>query len=68
MFIKHFILALNRGLKIIIEMDTVSKISEEERKGGRSAKSKRYFELNREKVNQRRRKRYAGKKVSRKNI
>ena len=54
--------AVKRVLSIIIEMDTVSKMSPEERKRENVAKQKRYLERNRDKVNAARRARYAAKK------
>ena len=53
--------AVKRLLSIIVEMDTVSKMSPEERKRAGVAKSKRYRERNRDKVNAARRERYAVK-------
>ena len=53
---------VKRLLSVIIEMDTVHKMTPEERKKAAVAKQKRYLEKNREKVNARRRERYAKNK------
>jgi len=50
--------ASKRLLAVIVEMDTVKKMTEEERKKARVSSSKRYHEKNREKVNARRRAHY----------
>lgn len=50
--------AVKRLLAIIIEMDAVKKMTPEERRKAGVAKSKRYLEKNRDKVNARRREHY----------
>lgn len=56
--IKLYHAASKRLLVVIVEMDTVKKMTPEERKKAGVAKSKRYLEKNREKVNARRRAHY----------
>ncbi|GAB6906017.1 hypothetical protein DESC_820040 [Desulfosarcina cetonica] len=54
--------AVNRLLSVLVEMDGVKKMTDEERKQANVAKSKRYYERNRDKVNQKRWERYTTKK------
>jgi hypothetical protein len=51
--------AAKRLLAVIVEMDSVHKMSETERKKSGVAKSKRYYERNKEKIKAKRRERYA---------
>jgi hypothetical protein len=60
--IKIYYAAVQRLLAVIIEMDQVKKLTPEERKRADVAKSKRYLERNREKVNAARLARYARNK------
>jgi hypothetical protein len=59
---KIYYAGVQRLLSVIIEMDSVKKMTPEERKRAAVAKSKRYHEKNREKVNARRREHYAKNK------
>lgn len=59
---KLYYAGAKRLLAVIIEMDSVKKMTDEERKRAGVAKSKRYLEKNRDKINARRRAHYARNK------
>lgn len=59
---KLYYAGVQRLLAVIMEMDAVDKMTREERKRANVAKSKRYYERNREKIKAKRRERYAKKK------
>jgi len=59
---KLYYAGVQKVLRVIIEMDAVKKQTPEERKKAGVAKSKRYLEKNRDKVNDRRRAHYAKNK------
>ncbi|MBC2713593.1 MAG: hypothetical protein HGJ94_22155 [Desulfosarcina sp.] len=62
--IKVYHNAVQRLLAVLIEMDGVSKMTDEEQKRANVAKQKRYYEKNREQIKAKRRKRYAENKAS----
>ncbi len=61
---KLYYAGVQRLLAVIMEMDAVDKMTQEERKRANVAKSKRYYERNRDRIKAKRRERYVKKKTA----